>query len=844
MTDTLVAESPEAPENPGLSYAYLVAEGTRIVQRLSGEVWTEYNESDPGVTTLEQLCYALTELSYRAGLPLADLLVGEPGGAIDPRRQALYPARDIFPVNPVTGDDYRRLLIDRVPRVANAWLTPRGRDAGPRAVGGLYDIALYVPGLDSACKPDDEGKVVDEARRVYCAHRGLCEDARSITILEAVPAVVKADVTLADAGAADTVLAALLFRLGNFLAPEPARAPLAELVRKGVPPAQIFDGPLPLHGFITGDQLQPRANEIPVQEVVRTAVATPGVTSVLRLSVTADGKTRSGEQSVPVGRGRILRLDTRPSNGAYSIRLYSNGVEVRPDPARVERELKRLWAAHRQTYPLADEYGELFGMPAGEYRDVERYYSIQNQYPDTYGISAFGLPADAGDARTGQARQLKGYLLPFEQLLADFFAQLAHARDLFSTLGPDDPAGRRSYWFQHLDASVPNVEPLLKAGPDGYHQGLPRLVEAHDPWVERRGHFLSFLLDLYADELTPNAVAGADGDPGGGAARGPRGGTLLEARLELLRRLVEATHDRGRGWDYLRRPSPANVAGMELRVRIQLGMPVADRRPLNDVLQGWGDANGRGGADGGGALEWHADEIETAFEPVSVAGQGSPSTPAVAALPGGLPAGLLDADPGPGDLRVGSLPGDAGVSAVVRAGGAWRLVGRYPDRDGAVAGARAFAGQLGQERRHSRQLYIVEHLLLREGRCRGADGRTARPAGDGRAFAYGFALTAVLILPQRLLEDKGYRDFAAEVVRANTPAHLAVKCCFLGTADGLRFESLYRAWQQALERGERGPLRAASARLREFLSPCPPSPPSPPSPPCPPPPPCGGCREA
>ena len=65
MTDP-VTISPGPPLNPGLDYAALKREGTTLVQEWSGAIWTDYNESDPGVTILEQLCYALTELSYRA----------------------------------------------------------------------------------------------------------------------------------------------------------------------------------------------------------------------------------------------------------------------------------------------------------------------------------------------------------------------------------------------------------------------------------------------------------------------------------------------------------------------------------------------------------------------------------------------------------------------------------------------------------------------------------------------------------------------------------------------------------------------------------------------------------
>ncbi|MFL5386013.1 MAG: hypothetical protein ACJ8GN_26145 [Longimicrobiaceae bacterium] len=811
MTDSLALSA--APAEPGLDYAFLRDEGTRIVQRQAGKVWTDYNESDPGVTTLEQLCYALTELSYRAGFPVADLLAEGPGGRIDPRRQALYPARDIFPVNPVTEDDYRRLLIDRVPGVANAWITPfRPAAPPPRGVWGVYDLALYVPGLDPGCDPCDERRVVEAARRVYSAHRNLCEDLRAVYVLGAVPVTVQGDVAVSGALAPDEVMAQLLFRLGNLFAPEPARRPLGELVRAGTPPAEIFDGPLMLYGFVADAELAPKAEAIAVQEVVGVAAGTPGVSGVPRLAVVTGGRTWRGNEAVPVPPRALLRLDTRAPRGAWPLRLLCNGVEVKPDPARVERRLRLLWREHRRPWPLDESYDVWFAMPAGERRDLAGYDSVQNQFPAVYGIGAYGLPSGATALRRAQARQLKGYLLPFEQLMADYFAQLAHVRDLFSTLGPDDPDGRRSYWFQYLDGSVPDVEPLLRPGPGGYHQGLPRIVASQDPWVERRASFLAFLLALYADGVDAGAVAGAGGDACGGADPAQRARALYRARLELARRVVESTRDRFRGFDYLRPPSPANAAGMELRCRLQLGLPAWDRRPLREVLEEAGvELRPRGEGGEPAAAEWSGGEMDAAFEPVS---------PHPVATLAGAPAGtprvvaeeLLDAGYAPGDLRVGAAPGAPGFSAVARAGSGWRLLGRFPGREDAAEAARGFGAVLAELRRHARQLYVVEHLLLRAGRCR----------GEGCAFAYDSALTAVFFLPPRLLDDEGYRAFAREVVRANAPAHLAVACCFLGAAQGTGFESLYRAWQQALERGTG--LRAASARLREFLERCVPAP--------------------
>ncbi len=52
-------------EGPSLDFKKLLDDGIADVQHMAGENWTDYNVHDPGVTILEQLCYALTE----SGLP-------------------------------------------------------------------------------------------------------------------------------------------------------------------------------------------------------------------------------------------------------------------------------------------------------------------------------------------------------------------------------------------------------------------------------------------------------------------------------------------------------------------------------------------------------------------------------------------------------------------------------------------------------------------------------------------------------------------------------------------------------------------------------------------------------
>ena len=274
------------PENQGLDYVWLKTRGQEIIERLSREVWTEYNEHDPGVTTLEQLCYALTELSYRAQWPIEDLLTARENEGIDGRRQGLFAPRAILSCSPLTERDYRKLIVDRMKGVANVWLTACHAAARVGA-SGLYDIELWVPGLDQT----SARRLRRAVRRLYTRYRSLCEDVHAVRVLAPVPAVLGATITIDRAHEPEVVLASLFYRLGCVLAPEPRRQSLQALLDSEQTPATIFTGPALRNGFITDDQLQDRPTEFTIGQLTQTVVATEGVAGARHVSLTIAGDT-------------------------------------------------------------------------------------------------------------------------------------------------------------------------------------------------------------------------------------------------------------------------------------------------------------------------------------------------------------------------------------------------------------------------------------------------------------------------------------------------------------------------------------------------------------------------
>ncbi|MCC6371442.1 MAG: hypothetical protein IT236_10600 [Bacteroidia bacterium] len=98
------------PEFKSMQYNLLREEGLKHIQELSGKIWTDYNLSDPGVTILEVLSYAITDLGYRTSFSIKDILA-QPASEQSSIKN-FFSAKEILPVNPITLLDYRKYLID------------------------------------------------------------------------------------------------------------------------------------------------------------------------------------------------------------------------------------------------------------------------------------------------------------------------------------------------------------------------------------------------------------------------------------------------------------------------------------------------------------------------------------------------------------------------------------------------------------------------------------------------------------------------------------------------------------------------------------------------------------
>lgn len=110
------------PLSPAEDYAAMRAEGFKLIEQMGHGLWTDYNNSDPGITILEALIYAITDLGYRTGFDVKDLLAPK-NITDDTWKEIFYTAKNILPNAPLNISDYRKLMID-TEGVRNAWLEP------------------------------------------------------------------------------------------------------------------------------------------------------------------------------------------------------------------------------------------------------------------------------------------------------------------------------------------------------------------------------------------------------------------------------------------------------------------------------------------------------------------------------------------------------------------------------------------------------------------------------------------------------------------------------------------------------------------------------------------------
>ncbi len=418
---------------------------------------------------------------------------------------------------------------------------------------------------------------VNSARKALHRHRNLDEDYCRVRVVGVEDVAVCADVEVTPDADIERIQAEIWFAIDRYFNPPVPFHSLPELQDAGMPVEDIFNGPELSSGFIKPDELAAAdlRTELRVSDLINLLMDIKGVRTVNNLLLTkydAEGMPVKGAadlHTIPANPYKTSASWTLTVTPLHQPRLYfnlsrflfyKNGLPFQARIAEAQETLTQLrGAADRPKVPNAPQD---LPVPLGTFRDPQDYFPAQYALPRTYGVGPEGLPGNAPVLRRAQARQLKGYLLVFEQLLANAMAQIANTAQLFSI----DSTTKQTYFTRFLDEnSLAGTDDLLNGLSAG---SLQELAETTDEFLDRRNRFLNHLLSRFGEQFEEYALlltARAD------AVLAQQ--ELITDKLAFLSVADKVSHDRGKAFDYQNDPTdPANVPGLRLRLRALLGI--------------------------------------------------------------------------------------------------------------------------------------------------------------------------------------------------------------------------------------------------------------------------------
>ena len=545
---------------PAMDFDALLKEAIARVQELSGAEWTDYNLHDPGVTILQQLCYAITDPAYRTAFPIEDLLADK-NNDIDPLPHAFYRKADMLTSAPVTVNDYRKLVLDEIEEIENIWIEPVQTWQPSGCTKGVYRVFIQVEddiAEDMAANAEAIRKLAEQTDLFLQSYRNIGEDFEPAEILQPQRIYIKAEIFVDNRHDPQEILARVCNAFEMTLHPPVRFVSAAEMYINGHSAEEMYAGPLLQKGFVVNSDLQERKRAADPADLMKTVSEVPGVMKVKAIYLAdEDGKYQARPLQIKEGHYPFLEM----ISDKHEIKISSDKFEYNLRDAgflnmyqQVKTVTRRKFAGHKNS--------EASKPLKGTYRNTGQYYSLQHHFPAIYGVGRDGLEKDAPALRQAQAKQLKAYLLFFEQLLANYLAQLSSIGAFFSPFLHQAPPF--TYASQPL-YNVPHVATLLKAYTDkagqtswedfradtgnGYMKKLQESAEPDKVYQERKNRVLDHLLARFNLVLLKYPVTFYEQVYGGEAAQ-KRISAELEWKADILRNMPALSANRNRSYNY------------------------------------------------------------------------------------------------------------------------------------------------------------------------------------------------------------------------------------------------------------------------------------------------------
>lgn len=472
-------------------FNFLKEEAIDYIQKHIGTEWTNFNPSDPGITILDQVCYALTELGYCTDFTIPDILTNAKG-KIEIEDQFYLPYK-ILTTAPYTLNDYRKYLIDRNENINNVAILTYQNNIFP--FNRIYQVYLYI---------NPEITNVNESKNICKAafyelnkSRNLGELFNLPLALQPVNCTISGKIAIKNEIDQYAVLLELQNTIRAFIFAKPAQASYETSKQNGYNAAEIYDGPYLKNGWILNESLIDKRDSLKAIDLIPVIESVKGIVTVSGLQLYQDKKNVSVLQATV---HQILAIDILGSYKSKNLILTCNGKDL---PFDAFGPLQITTDKFEQNTTNLNTQANL-KLPKSNFRDINTYYSIQNTFPQQYAIGDDKIEDDSQPIQVAQSRQLKGYLTLFDQILANQFSQLANIPKLFSFTNsvcgaPSDEENFYAVKDKHQQKNLEYPVPYRMFSPSYFYQSLYNVPHIKPLLKDNKTFDYSFSLEMKAE---------------------------------------------------------------------------------------------------------------------------------------------------------------------------------------------------------------------------------------------------------------------------------------------------------------------------------------------------------
>lgn len=297
---------------------------------------------------------------------------------------------------------------------------------------------------------EDEYKscLTNFAKHVLLGDRNLCEDFELIKVADEEWVAICADIELMPNANADEAFKKINQALYNYINPSLKFYSFKELLDKGKRTEEIFNGPATTRGFIDDDDLNAHGHKevLYVSDIINLLIDREKIPEIVQIkSIHLSSYRKIGEKDYEIlqdAQKYCLHLQDKV-NGVFQFMLDAgeqdktqifNHIRFSKGPIYFLPKRDPDYQTHSFVrYPnLPKNFEKDLHIPGGRDRNLLNYYSVQNDFPLCYYTGMDGIPNTETTIRKAQRLQMKAFLLFFDQLLADYLAQLDNLKNIFS----------------------------------------------------------------------------------------------------------------------------------------------------------------------------------------------------------------------------------------------------------------------------------------------------------------------------------------------------------------------------------------------------------------------------